>query len=112
MMGVEPVEVATGTVVEWSDEEGWGFLRSADVPGDVFAHYFMIVRVEGYRSLAPGQQVRFTWERARQDGFDFRAIDVFVGDDLKPGAPDAVGESDGGGAYTSDLRIDLDPESE
>ncbi|WP_248962911.1 cold-shock protein [Sphaerisporangium perillae] len=111
-MSEEPVEVATGTVVEWSDDEGWGFLRSADVPGDIFAHFSMITGVQGYRTLAPGQRVRFTWERARQDGFDFRAIDVFVGDDLTPGTPDEVDDSLGGGAYESHLRIQFDPPSE
>ncbi|MEU9887774.1 cold shock domain-containing protein [Sphaerisporangium sp. NPDC051011] len=114
-MGVEPCEVAAGTVVEWSDDEGWGFLWSTEVPGDVFAHYSMIVRIERYRSLTPGQRVRFTWERVQQDGFDFRAIDVFTGDDLTPGTPgtpNAVGGRDGGDAYTSRLRIHLDPQSE
>ncbi|MET8140183.1 cold shock domain-containing protein [Sphaerisporangium sp. NPDC005288] len=107
-MGVEPGSIATGVVVEWSDEEGWGYLRSADLPGDVFAHFSMIVG-EGYRSLRPGQPVRFTWERAQQDGFDFRTIEVFTGDDVTPRPPGAVGgRRNDGGAYTSDLRIDFD----
>ncbi|MFC6085091.1 cold-shock protein [Sphaerisporangium aureirubrum] len=109
MMSVGPGEVAVGTVVEWKDDEGWGVLRSADVSGDVFAHFSAIVGVEGYRSLVPGQRVRFTWERGRQDGFDFRAIEVFGGDDLTPGPPGAAGERDRDGAYSSSLRIDFDP---
>ncbi|MGW4644623.1 cold-shock protein [Sphaerisporangium sp. NPDC004334] len=107
-MGAEPGSVATGVVVEWSDDEGWGYLRSADLPGDVFVLFSTIV-AQGYRSLTPGQSVRFTWERARQDGFDFRTIEVFTGDDVTPRPPGAIGgRRDDGGAYTSDLRIDFD----
>ncbi|MFB9248648.1 cold-shock protein [Sphaerisporangium melleum] len=104
----EPGEVVSGVVVEWSGEEGWGYLRSAELPGDVFVHYSMIV-AKGYRSLTPGQAVRFTWERARQDGFDFRTIEVFTGDDVRPGPPGAAGgRRDGGGGFSSHLRLDFD----
>ncbi|MEU9886656.1 cold shock domain-containing protein [Sphaerisporangium sp. NPDC051011] len=110
-MGVEPVDAATGTVVEWNDDEGWGFIRSADVPGDVFAHFSSIVGMEGYRSLVPGQRVRFTWEQYPQDGFSFRVIHVFVGDAPTPSTQRLAGESDID-AYASRLQIQPDNQSE
>ncbi|MBB2913941.1 CspA family cold shock protein [Streptosporangium becharense] len=103
-------ETTSGVVVSWSDDEGWGSLRSADVPGDVFVHFSMIVDVAGHRSLTPGQHVRFTWERFPQDGFDFRAIEVFGGDGSVPEAAKSEAGS-GDGAYASGLRISLDEET-
>ncbi|WP_250563637.1 cold shock domain-containing protein [Sphaerisporangium fuscum] len=110
-MSVEPVEVATGTVVEWYEEEGWGFIRSADVSGDVFARFSSITGVEGYRCLVPGQRVRFTWEQFPQDGFAFRVIHVFVGGESVPGTPPFADES-GRDAYVSRLHIQLDDRSD
>ncbi|MFC9976376.1 cold-shock protein [Spirillospora sp. NPDC127200] len=69
-------DVATGVVIFWHDTKGWGAISSHQVPGDVWAHFSMIV-ADGYRALEAGQKVRFTWERATQDNFNFRAVQVW-----------------------------------
>jgi cold shock protein len=58
---------SAGTVREWSADEGFGVIDSADTPGGCWAHFSMIV-MDGYRSLTAGQRVSFTFERACQDG--------------------------------------------
>lgn len=96
----------TGTVVLWHDDEGWGALRSDDVPGEVWVHFSMVAMV-GFRTLTPGDPVQFTWEAAAQDGYAFRAVAVYppgveVGD-----APDR-GATYGSDAYRSSLTIEWD----
>jgi cold shock protein len=66
-------------IVKWFDEEaGWGELSAHEVPGGCFVHYSNL-QAEGYRALRAGQQVRFTFEEPGflQDGYRFRAIDVW-----------------------------------
>lgn len=65
----------SGTVREWYDDLGWGVLDSPNTPGGCWAHY-SVVEMEGFRSLTPGDAVTFDVERARQDGYDFRATRV------------------------------------
>jgi cold shock protein len=67
---------SAGTVREWSADEGFGVIDSADTPGGCWAHFSMIA-MDGYRSLAAGQRISFTFERANQDGFNYRAITVW-----------------------------------
>jgi CspA family cold shock protein len=95
---------ATGTVATWSDEEGWGVLESAATPGGCFAHYAAIL-ADGYRTLTPSDEVRFTFEPARQDGFDYRAVEVWpaTGPKPKPTEPGPAGP-----AYRSTLTITYD----
>ncbi|WP_329127335.1 cold-shock protein [Streptomyces sp. NBC_01465] len=64
----------TATVREWHEEEGWGVLDSAETPGGCFAH-FSDIKMAGFRTLDPGQQVQLEWEAPgfQQDGYDFRA---------------------------------------
>jgi CspA family cold shock protein len=64
-----------GTVRDWHDDEGWGVLDSDETPGGCWAD-FSVLEVQGYRSLVPGQAVRFDWERTWQDGYGFRALRV------------------------------------
>lgn len=64
-----------GRTVLWNDEEGWGALASDDVEGEVWAH-FSNVNGTGYRTLRPGQRVRFTYETPGQDGYPHRAITI------------------------------------
>lgn len=64
-----------GRVRNWSDEEGWGVVDSAQTPGGCWAHY-SVVDIPGFASLKPGQDVELEWEQARQDGFGFRALAV------------------------------------
>lgn len=60
------------TVREWSTEEGWGVLDSAETPGGCWAH-FSVIEMHGLKRLSRGQQVALVWETGRQDGYDFRA---------------------------------------
>ena len=64
-----------GTVRLWIDEEGWGVLDSDATPGGAWAHFSAIAGT-GFRRLNPGQAVEFTYEHAKQDGYDFRAASV------------------------------------
>ena len=68
----------TGTVRSWSGDEGWGVIDSPDTPGGCWAH-FSTLRMDGYRSLVPGQEVVLDWEEPGQDGYDFRATVVWPG---------------------------------
>lgn len=99
MIGV----MATGVVREWHDDEGWGVLDSDETPGGCWAH-FSSLSMPGLRRATAGQRVTFTYERADQDGFSHRAVDVTL-----DGVPRAEAESHPPGpAYRSDLRIEWD----
>src|SRR4051812_32542200 len=65
-----------------SDDEGWGVVEGADVPGGCWVH-FSAVDVPGYRTLQPGQAVVVDWEERDQDGFAYTATRV----SLPPAAP-------------------------
>lgn len=57
--------VQVGTVKSWFDVKGFGFIVQEGVRGDIFVHHTEI-RMDGRRSLNPGQLVRFRVEqRAR-----------------------------------------------
>ncbi|WP_018353623.1 hypothetical protein [Longispora albida] len=97
--------LSTGQVLVWHDEDGWGVVRSPDVPGDVWV-LWAALRIEGARGLEPGAVVQFSWEEAAQDGFAYRAVEVFV-----EGRPAVYPVSQlGGTAYRSQLSIEFDPE--
>ncbi|GLX00129.1 hypothetical protein Misp02_42150 [Microtetraspora sp. NBRC 16547] len=108
MADFEPRSWVRGVVVSWDDEQGVGVVRSDDVPGDVFVHFSMISQPgSGYRSLTPGETVRFTWEAFPQDGFGFRAVEVRRAgyDPDRPRAGEAATDD---GAYVSRLLVELD----
>lgn len=71
------MQTVEGECVRWSDDDGWGVLRSDAVGSEVFAHFAELVG-EGYRSLRPGDRVCFDVEPypSGQDGYVFRAHDV------------------------------------
>lgn len=95
---------AAGTVADYSDEEGWGVLTSEATPGGCFAHYSAILG-EGYRSLKPGDAVRFSFARADQDGYAYRAEEVWPATGPKP-SPVPPGVP--GSGYRSNLTITYD----
>jgi cold shock protein len=70
--------VARGLVKFWNAEDGWGVISSDELPPgrDAWAHYSQIMDMPGYRALEAGQAVEFSFEAAKQDGFEFRVIEV------------------------------------
>jgi CspA family cold shock protein len=91
-----------GTVREYDAEAGWGVLDSPDTPGGCWVHVSAI-RGDGFRALAPGERVTFTWEEADQDGYSYRATQVGEAPE-----PPGVQESQ---AYSSTLTLTFDPPS-
>lgn len=69
---------SAGVVRSFDPDEGWGVIDAPEVPGGCFVH-FSNIEMEGYRALAVGQRVRFTYEQPgfRQDGCPFRALVVW-----------------------------------
>jgi cold shock CspA family protein len=103
-------EAVVGTVESWSDEAGWGVLRTPSGLS-VFCHFSQVDDV-GYRSLAPGSPVYFDTVRPGQDGCDARVrtsarLAVGSGDEPPLRAPGGAVES-GSAAYRSGLTIGWD----
>jgi CspA family cold shock protein len=71
---------AIGVVREWNDEEGYGVVDSPETPGGCGV-VFQMIQMEGYRTLRPGQRVKFTYGAARQDDCDFQAVNVWPSSD-------------------------------
>lgn len=92
-----------GTVREWNDDEGWGVIDSPGTPGGCWAHFSVIV-AEGYRSLTPGDQVVFTHEAPGQDGFGYRALQVWPPGG-SPDPPPSPSSDEPSAAYQSTLTI-------
>ena len=94
-------------VREWHDDEGWGVLDSPETPGGCWAH-FSQVATRGYRTLSPGQTVALTCEVADQDGYHYRALQVWpVGTDPVEHPVDRAGT-----AYGSTLTVSFDDRTE
>ena len=99
----------SGRVRDWHADDGWGVIDSDATPGGCWAH-FSSVLVSGHRSLEPGQQVTFTFERADQDGYAFRAIEAWPAD-RGPERDEAV-RPDGRAVYGSTLILASDEEEQ
>ncbi|WP_433356475.1 cold-shock protein [Microtetraspora malaysiensis] len=100
-----------GVVVFWNEVEGWGVLRSPDVPSDVFAHFSMISQAGGgYRTLSSGESVLFTWEARQQDDYSFCAIEIFREGAVTTSGPERldVSKLDSSSAYSSEIKIERD----
>jgi cold shock protein len=100
--------VSHGAVQEWNDDEGFGVINSPDTPGGCWAHFSSII-TDGYRTLAAGDPVAFTFEAGRQDGYHYRAILVWppgAGPGTPPSPQTLSGEP--GAAYHSTLTIRRD----
>src|SRR4051794_8287549 len=103
-----------GTVREFHGDEGWGVIDAEQVPGGCWVS-FTVIAMEGYRELTAGQRVRFTFERADQDGYDFRATGVWpFGTDTNTPTDVGVEKQSGSSAYRSRLVLtdDEDPNDE
>lgn len=96
--------VTSGVVREWQAEEGWGVVDSSDTPGGCWTH-FSAVLVPGFQALSAGQEVTFEYESAEQDGYRFRAVEVWPTGQQPDRRPSKdQGPSD---AYRSHLTIKL-----
>jgi cold shock protein len=98
-----------GEVRVWHAEEGWGVLDSAATPGGCWAH-FSAVLVPGYRALDTGGAVEFTFEAAEQDGYAFRAVEVWPADQVPVRSGDVA--SGASPAYHSTSTLTFDSEDE
>jgi CspA family cold shock protein len=66
-----------GTVKFFKAEKGWGAIASDDLPPNRDAWVgFAVIDMPGYRFLEEGQAVRFAFEPAQQDSFDYVATYV------------------------------------
>src|SRR3954451_10122347 len=63
--------ISTGRVREFHGDDGWGVIDAEEVPGGCWVS-FTVIAVDGYRKLTAGEHVRFAFETAAQDGYDFR----------------------------------------
>jgi CspA family cold shock protein len=98
-----------GRVRTWHDDEGWGVVDSEASPGGCWVHASAVL-VPGYRSLRVGQEVLLDFETAEQDGYTFRATEVWPSDqDPVRAAPVSAARST---AYRSSLTLTFDDGSE
>ena len=97
----------SGVVRVWHPDAGWGVIDSQHTPGGCWAHFSSVV-VAGYKALSAGQAVTLNYESAEQDGYSFRAIEVWPADQQPDRAEsEPTGASD---AYHSRLTINaVDP---
>ena len=93
-----------GTVREFHEDEGWGVIDAKEVPGGCWV-FFSVIAMEGYRVLTAGERVRFTFERADQDGYEFRATTVWP---LETNADARIEQQSGSSAYGSNLVLTYD----
>lgn len=98
---------AEGRVSEWHAVDGWGVIEALETPGGCWTHYSAIL-IQGYAELHAGDVVDFTYERADQDGYRFRAVDVWPPGADKSTAARSAPMSDPGGAFRSTLTVRLD----
>ena len=71
------VGMAIGTVKFFRADKGWGAISSPDIPdgADAWVH-FSVIAMDGFRELAAGDRVEFSYEQVQQDSFRFRATTV------------------------------------
>lgn len=67
-----------GVVESWNGAEGWGVVRSKDVPGGTCWVWHASIDMDGggVLALTRGQLVDFDYELAEQDGHHARATRV------------------------------------
>ncbi|WP_411267250.1 cold-shock protein [Actinoplanes sp. KI2] len=97
---------SVGSVRAFDADEGWGVIDGPDVPGGCWVH-FSAIATAGFRELRPGQPVRFRAEAADQDGYAYRAVQVWSGNAEPPDPPPTHDDRSGG--YHSRLTLTVDP---
>jgi len=105
--GLVTGELHAGVVRQWFDDAGWGVIDSVAAPGGCWMHFSAIVS-GGYRRLDTGAPVTLTVEQAGQDGYSYRAAQVWPRGVDVGSLPMAV--HDPSGAYRSTLTITVDNE--
>jgi CspA family cold shock protein len=89
-----------GVVREFDPIQGFGVIDARATPGGCWVHFSHVV-APGYRTLELGETVRFTFEPVAQDGFAYRAVQVYR--EGVTGAPKPpVGP---GGAFSTEFTI-------
>lgn len=63
-----------GTVQQFDEKKGYGFIKQSDQAEDVFVHHTEI-QMEGFRKLVPGQIVEYSLSKG-QKGLSARAVRV------------------------------------
>jgi len=96
-----------GRVSEWHADDGWGVIAAAETPDGCWAHYSAIL-TDGYAELHAGDVVAFTYERADQDGYQFRAVAVWPPGGDQATAARSAPMGDPSRAYRSTLTVRLD----
>ena len=95
----------SGVVRVWYEDEGWGVVDSQDTPGGCWTHYSSVL-LPGYRALQAGQSVTLEYEPIGQDGYCFRAIEVWPAGQEPYRTENEI--SDASDAYRSKLTITFD----
>jgi CspA family cold shock protein len=105
IIGQTGVMADGGVVREFDVDEGWGVIDGATVPGGCWVH-FSAIAADGFRQLTAGQPVSFRAEAAEQDGFHFRAVQVWTEnvEPIIPPRPSPLSD----GAYQSVLTLRFD----
>jgi cold shock protein len=97
---------SSGHVRVWHDGEGWGVIDCPEAPGGCWAHYSAVL-IAGYKTLTAGQSVELVLTTPGQDGYAFRAVEVWpAGQTPVRSTPDVFGPSAG---YTSTIHITFHP---
>ena len=94
-----------GIVRVWHGDEGWGVIDSPETPDGCWAH-FSSVLVPRYRALQAGESVTLDYELAEQDGYAFRATEVWPAGQAPYGAE--IEDAGTSSAYGSTLTIMFD----
>ena len=93
-------------VTEWHDDEGWGVVESAATPGGCWVHCSSVL-VAGPGTLRPGTVVELTFEEGEQDGYGYRAVEVWP-DGTTPVRNAREGSPSG---YASSLTLTFDDDA-
>lgn len=96
--------ITSGVVRVWHDDEGWGVIDSPETPGGCWAHYSCVL-VPGCRSLRAGESVTLDYESFEQDGYPFRANELWPAGQEPYRTEPETGSSE---AYSSTVTITSD----